>query len=118
MPRVQSVKETEGEGQQGGILAHIYLPLLPSYVLQSHWQLPVMLLEKTNSSQLQKKPLTVNESAKRHEPRKLLLLQGANYTARGVSETFLLPHMLVSQPRGVVLPYTPVPALTRAAESI
>ena len=33
VPRVQSVKETEGEGQQGEILAHIYLPLLLSYVL-------------------------------------------------------------------------------------
>ena len=39
------------------------------------WQWLIMLSEKTNSSQLQKKPPTVNENA-RHEPRKFLLLQG------------------------------------------
>ena len=52
------------------------------------WQWLVMLSEKTNSSQLQKKPPTVNENARR-EPRKFLLLQGTRYTARGVSETCL-----------------------------
>ena len=65
------------------------------------WQWLVMLSEKTNSSQLQKKPPTVNENARR-EP-KLLLLQGTSYTDRGVSETCLLPPMLASQPRGTVL---------------
>ena len=117
MPRVQSIKEQKQKGEdnkEGSLPRFIYLYCYHMFCTEP-WQWLVMLSEKTNSSQLQKKPPTVNENARR-EPRKFLLLQGTRYTARGVSETCLLPPMLASRPRGTVLSCIPPPALQEPAE--
>lgn len=117
MPRVQSIKEQKQKGEdnkEGSLPRFIYLYCYHMFCTEP-WQWLVMLSEKTNSSQLQKKPPTVNENARR-EPGKFLLLQGTSYTASGVSEICLLPPMLASRPRGTVLSCIPPLALQEPAE--
>lgn len=101
VPRVQSNEEQQEE--TGKETEEVSLPALSIFIAtlcsaHSTGRKLIMLLEEKNSSQLQKRSLTVKKRAKRHEPRKFSLFQGANYTARGVSETCLLPPMWVSQP--------------------
>ena len=65
-----------------------------------------------NSSQQQEKPLTVNISTTRYEPKKFPPLQGAYYMPLGAFEPCLLPPVLVSQ-GSFAQGHRPLPSLAR-----
>lgn len=115
--KLKASRNTETERkdkEEVSLPTFIYLYCYHMFCME-HWQLLVMLLEKKNSSQQPKNPLTVKESAKRHEPKKFLPLGGAYYVAgskgAGQGWTCLLPPTLVSQ--GFALP--PPPSLARGS---